>query len=325
MRTDQRVFTAAIMLILGACEVEFDPRGDFIDRVAAFGALSPQRSLHLIRLTRTYDPPSLNPADYASDNQVGNAVVTITVDTSVTLLRDTTYERDETTRYPDSIRAYVYSPGSLRRGQSYTLTADVAGYGTLTGTTVVPSVGIVEVGIESRTVITNPDINLRDILIYGTPAPNAEASMIRIFLEYEVATLNPGILKKEEVPVITTNYVDCLTYDAAFPQIRRRQQSGGREVWTIPYVSYSRTIQKVLKVNEGHVVSFKRAIAVIVQADRHLYRYYSLVGGFRDEFSIRVDEPNYTNIQNGIGIFGSYTADTLSIPLPAGFPKITCP
>ena len=146
-----------------------------------------------------------------------------------------------------------------------------------------------------------------------------------MFLEYEVPTLDPGVLRKEEVPLLTTNYQDCLTYDAVYPQIRRRQQASGREAWVFPYVSYQRAILKILKSHEGQTVEFKRVIVAIIQADRHLYSYFSLVGGFRDEFSIRVDEPNYTNIDGGLGFFGSFTADSVSVTLPLDFPKITCP
>ncbi len=43
----------------------------------------------------------------------------------------------------------------------------------------------------------------------------------------------------------------------------------------------------------------------VVAYDGHLSRYYSSVHGSLDEFSVRVDETTYTNLNGGIGIFGS--------------------
>ena len=313
------------LVLLGACEVEFDPKGTFLDRVVVFGVISPQRNIHIIRLSTTYDPPEFNPLEQTSSNQISSAVVSISVDNIETVLQDSTYPRNDTSRYQDSIRAFVYAPGSIQRGKTYTLTATTPAYGTVTATTIPPAIGIVEVEQNSGTVLTTPDVNRRDAIFYAIPANNAEGHVVKVFLEYEVPTLNPGIHVKEEVPATTTNYVDCLTYDAVYPQIRRRQQVAGRELWILPYVSYQRTILKILKAHDGHMVNFKRVIVTLVQADKHLYGYFSLVGGFRDEFSIRVDEPNYTNIQGGLGFFGSFTADSLSITLPITFPKIACP
>lgn len=310
---------------ISACDVEFNPKGDFLDRAVIFGVLSPQQTVHIVRITKTYDPPGFNPIEYTASNQITNAVVTITVNALTTVLTDTTLRREDTSRYQDSIRAFVYTPSTIQRGSTYTLSATIPGYGTLTAQTTPPAIGTIEVDQTTRTSLTNPDISRRDVLLYATPANNGEGHLVKVFLEYEVATVTPGTFVKEEVPTLTTNYQDCLTYDAVYPQIRRRQQVAGREVWLLPFDSYQRTILKILKTHEGQVVNFRRVILAIVQADKPLYTYYSLVGGFRDEFSIRVDEPNYSNIEGGLGFFGSYTADSLSIALPPDFPKITCP
>ncbi len=314
---------SSVLAILLACDTEFNPKGEFLDRVVVWGTLSTQRSEHVVRISTTYDPPGFNPLEYTQSNEISGAVVTIEVNATTTVLRDTTVPRDETNRYQDSIRAYVYAPGTISRGAVYTLTAAVPGYGTVTATTTPPGSGMIEIDSNNRLILTNPDVNRRDAFIFATPANNAEGHAVRVFLEYEVVTLSPGVFMKEEVPVTTSNYQDCLTYDRAYPSIRRRQNIG-REPWVMPYTSYRRTILKILKAYEGHVVSFRRAILTLTQADKHLYRYYSLVGGFRDEFSIRVDEPNYTNIQGGLGVFGSFTTDSLFVNLPADFPKIQC-
>jgi len=48
-----------------------------------------------------------------------------------------------------------------------------------------------------------------------------------------------------------------------------------------------------------------------------LYNYYGIANGFRDPNTIRVDEPDFTNIAGGVGVFGGFVQDTLVVALPA--------
>lgn len=327
MKASRRVIHifAACSVLLAACQDDLNPKGPFLDTVVVFGILSPVRTDHLVRVSTTYDPPAFDPLEHTSSNQVANATLTVQVGASVTTLRDTTFARSETSRYQDSIKAYVFSSSSLQRGSSYTLSVSVPGRGTFTATTAPPSQGIIEIDLDSRPAITTPDVSRSDLIIYATPANNSEGHMVRVFLDYEVVTQSPGVIRSEEIPMTITNYRDCITYDASYPRIRRRQNIAGRELWIFPFDNYRRTILKILKTYEGQMVRFPRVTIVLTQADEHLYKYYSLVGGFRDEFTIRVDEPNYTNIQGGLGVFGSFATDSVSVGLPSNFPRITCP
>ncbi|MEK7671562.1 MAG: hypothetical protein AAB344_05010 [Bacteroidota bacterium] len=52
------------------------------------------------------------------------------------------------------------------------------------------------------------------------------------------------------------------------------------------------------------------------QLDDALYAYYTTANGFPDSGTLRLDEPDYTNIEGGLGVFALsstivVTADTL--------------
>ncbi len=49
--------------------------------------------------------------------------------------------------------------------------------------------------------------------------------------------------------------------------------------------------------------------------DQFLAGYISTTNGFLDNLSIRLDEPNYTNISGGLGIFGAYQYNDFQITL----------
>jgi hypothetical protein len=54
---------------------------------------------------------------------------------------------------------------------------------------------------------------------------------------------------------------------------------------------------------------------VLTQVEDNLYKYYNIVNGFQDEFSIRTDLPDYTNIRGGVGLFGAMTEDSVVVDL----------
>lgn len=314
------------ILLLAGCDSSFDPRGPFLDRLVVYGVLTPINQEHYVRLLSTYDPPTLNPLDNTSSNQVSNAVVSLAFDTTAVALRDTVVPRDDPGRYTDSIKAFVASPLSIIRGKTYSLTVNSPFYGILTATTRVPGAGLMEIDIESRYSLTTPGLARSDIAIFVTPSQSTEGHAVRIFVEYELPVANPGVIVTQEIPLDITNYQNCTTFDSEYPIVRRRELVGGRELWRFRLEHYRRALIRILKSHEGVVVDFKRVYVELVQTDEHLYKYYSLVNGFQDQFTIRVDQPNYTNVTGGLGLFGSFVSDTtvISATLAPDFPSLSC-
>lgn len=315
-----------VLFLAGGCETDFDPRGAFLDRLVVYAVLTPINQEHYVRLSSTYDPPGFNPLDFVQNIQVSTATVSIAVDTTVIALRDTVVSRDDLGRYTDSISAFVASPLTIQRGKNYILTVNSPTYGVLIGSTLVPKAGQIEIDNDSRFSLTSPAAATRDILISAIPYASAEGHMVRVFIEYELPVANPGVIVTAEVPLEITDYRDCTTYSAAYPRARRRELNSSREIWRFALENYRRILIRILKENEGMIIAFKRIYVELVQTDEHLYKYYSVVNGFQDQFSIRVDQPNYTNIQRGLGVFGSFTSDTtiVSSTLAPNFPDLTC-
>ena len=80
-------------------------------------------------------------------------------------------------------------------------------------------------------------------------------------------------------------------------------------------LAYAYTLRKII-ADYGDVY-FRQANCYLVQTDQALYVYYNVANGFRDAFSIRMDQPDYSNIEGGLGVFGSYNVDKKSYELPS--------
>lgn len=58
--------------------------------------------------------------------------------------------------------------------------------------------------------------------------------------------------------------------------------------------------------NEKIEVSISHAVFTLTVYDHPLGTYYSSVAQFSDRFTVNLDEPDFSNIQGGYGIFGTY-------------------
>ena len=319
------VYGAILLLVVLGCESDFNPKGPFYDRMVVYSVLSPGSTTQFARVFTTYNPPGFNPLESTASNQVANATVSIASGASLFMFHETTFVRTDLSRYQDSVRAFVASPVNLVRGNTYALTVVSPSYGTVTASMTIPGAdGSIAVDPSSLPALTQPGLISNDIFVFATPSESGQGHLIQVYLEYEIAAV-PGVYMREEIPVKITNYRDCLTFDAVYPEIRRRQSGSADELWTFPHLNYQRIILKILKQHEGQIVNFRRVIFNLTQADQNLYSYLSLVNGFRDEFSIRVDRPNYTNVQGGLGLFGSFAADSIAINVGPMFSGLTCP
>jgi len=109
---------------------------------------------------------------------------------------------------------------------------------------------------------------------------------------------------------------------AQYPTLRRRNGtaavgSGPQTAETTFYLNstYEATISLIHATHGTPNIRMKRAVFLLQQADRHFFTYYSYANSFQDRLTIRVDQPDYTNMDGALGFFGSMTIDTLAFPL----------
>lgn len=67
------------------------------------------------------------------------------------------------------------------------------------------------------------------------------------------------------------------------------------------------------------VVKFVRTTVHVTQIGDPLFNYHNIAGGFNDEFSIRTDQPDYSNIVGGFGLFAAFILENFHRPYPDDF------
>jgi hypothetical protein len=141
-------------------------------------------------------------------------------------------------------------------------------------------------------------------------ASEAFGFMVRAFLEYERTQGINTLVLREEVPILV-----FLSGSLVYPEIIRRTNSSAGY---FPVLGFKAAQSKIYANNPPGSVTIKRAVFVLTQVEYNLYAYYNIVHGFLDPSSIRLDQPDFTNIVNGIGVFGAYTENTLVYDLKPG-------
>jgi hypothetical protein len=63
----------------------------------------------------------------------------------------------------------------------------------------------------------------------------------------------------------------------------------------------------------------EKALFRLLVLDKNLAAYYSMQKTFLDEFSVRVNQPDFTNIEGGLGVFGIYAIKKSEIQIDASY------
>jgi hypothetical protein len=134
------------------------------------------------------------------------------------------------------------------------------------------------------------------MVVYSILTTNSDTQYVRIYSTYNPPDNDP-MRNADEISV----------QDAQVSITQEEGPTFSFQPMTIPRAGESRYL-------------FTQALFYVVQFDVALWNYYSVANMFRDKLSVRTDEPDYTNINNGTGVFGSTTVDSLVWPIPHFIP-----
>lgn len=303
----------ALCAHVGGCREALNPRGPYEEKVVVFAILTTLSDTQYVRIYRTYNPPAFDPLEVTTDNAVTGAQVVIREGTSVYRFRDTTIFRADKSRYRSDIDAYVAYSFAVQPGKTYTLSVELPDGHTLQSELTVPPDATMR--NDNFIALQNPFLFDEEIDLKSFLSPLTRGFVVHTFVEYEVLTEGVWRPYREEIPLAIRSQVDCKTFDPVYPPLLRRK-AGQPELTLYQVSAYTTTLRRVWNSHPRSNVRLKQVAFELNQLDRNLYDYYSLANGFRDEFSIRTDEPDYSSISGGLGIFGALTKQRLVVSIP---------
>jgi hypothetical protein len=301
-------------LFLLSCDQSFNPKDDQRKELVIFSVLSNDRDLQFVRVASYYDVSGFDPSENKTDASLRGARVTIASLTGVLAFRDTVFPRLDTDRYALPINAFVATAFRAEPGKRYDLLVACEGRGTATASVTLPDRPIISIYPGELALQSPSSYNPRSrFSLRTTLSPFAKGSLCQLFIDYQV--FQDSIWKDGRVEVPYEIIADTLgVWAASYPKLTR--VFGNATSVSFKYWTYTRMLYKIYEQFEGKKVVITRAVLRVLQCEQSYYDYFNTVNGFKDGLSIRVDQPEYTNINGGVGLFGAYTVDSLVYSLP---------
>lgn len=310
------ILLSAVMVIC-SCEENFSPKEEFEKQYAAsciIGIHSTASSFSAeLFLSSSYDVEGVDPYTNNMDPVINGATALLTYggDNNYIMEEDSSVYYHPTiidsilwaeyNRYGNPYNSYVHRNIPVRY-QPLRLSIELPNGKTLSSQTSLPKGIFLEYSYDFPRGITS---NINQWVFGDTWEITWKASQEQMyFAELVLSYMIDDEIRSAEIPL---QYVNTGT--AAEPVYPKFNYPG-----KLSY-SFDALDQFMKNISEGiddkSRINILNASLSITELDKELSNYYSSINGYLDGYSIRLDEQVYSNINGGIGIFGSYRTTTI--------------
>lgn len=280
-RFSARIIALAIIL-LSACNEQFDPRAPLDEQLIVYSVLSTDRNVQIVRVQTSYMPSDFNALTYTSDNSITDAFVSIKESNKTYRLRDTLFARDDSLRYKFPMRAYYLGSFTPQRGKSYQVIVQSPSYGQVSSSVIVPDRPQIYSPPIVTQILDRPDRSPQDatIVFIVQLSKNARGYVGRLLLYYDVLKGSEWVEERAEIPITSA---DSSSYSLDIPIYPQLAIAPGTSQVGLMYKNgYYRGILNILNSRyKSTRLIFKWATLVLLQTDQNLFNYYSATHGTR--------------------------------------------
>ena len=306
-----------IALIMLACDEPFTPKGPFEQKMAVFAILSTNADTQYVRLFRSFDPPGFNPDETTEGRMIKVAAVTVAQNGRTTQYRVNALPRTDTSNLSGDMIAYVAAPFRPEGGKTYELSVKTETDGNLSATIAVPDTGWIRClnpwAMSISRVLYDRTKN-EDIAVQANISSGATGYMVQFYIEFSALKGSEWVAMRMEIPnrayaidstIISYGY-PILMRRSTYPGLPHEHQVQGA---TFSVDAYRQKLKELLSTY-GNNLLIHLALFIQTQVEENLYKYYNIANGFQDPRSVRMDTPDWTNINGGLGLFGAVVQDS---------------
>ncbi|MFC2133026.1 DUF4249 family protein [Bacteroidota bacterium] len=300
------IIFALSSILYFSCHDEFSLEAQFKPRNILSCIIRPDTSLQVVSLSTSYQGEGQNPYIHTEPPAIIGADVKMWFDNDVYQFRDTSLARNDTSRY--NLPVNVYYNNELKPTEG----------------------GIVEVeallpnGLLLTSLTQIPDVSGVSFALSDTLVPPAYGR----FLELNWTNIGELIYDPKLV-IVYFNRIDHQKYETEIPL--NYFENGEEFTPNYPIASVKNSLvfemnaidRTMAEISEGDPDKTNYAITEIklkvMVFDENLSAYYSSVQQFLDGFTIKVDQPDFSNVEGGFGIFGSYNVTEYNLKIDENY------
>lgn len=282
---------AVFALILNSCEENFSPKDDYQEKYILYSIINTDSSYQTAVLQSSYNIDGYDPYTNTVTPLIQGADIRIRQGDKVFFMRDTSTVRTDTSRYKTPVHFYYTDNFVLQGSDSLEIIAILPNGKKLYGITGVAN--SIEFSKESDHVLPPEE---KDFFSFIWNAPTSSSWYLPKFIFYY---LKDGVRYSKEVP---SGYrIENGKWVAVYPAITNnniiRFQNSALDS-ALAQISNGDPNKSNYKIFGG--------VLTLLIFNESISNYYSTTNGFLDDFTVRIDEADYTNIKGGFGIFGTF-------------------
>jgi hypothetical protein len=319
MRPALFILCSALLLVSG-CDQTFAPKAEFQEQyvLQAFvqGDVGRAPMTMNALLAKTYDVDGFDPSVNTNDPAVDSAFVTLKTNARLDTLRERLRIKKDSLRYGSRQRYYTGRIITPSPSELVYINARLPNGRVLSAQTIIPV---------PRSVVSSYDFP------HGvTTHANFPAGIHSWTLSWASDQDPSGHVFFPRLLILYSKTVDTLEVLGSFP-VPMTLGEGNKPIYpsstfenfctfdfeAIDWAMAQLSDADAQKGDFGvHSMQFE-----VLEYDAALSKYYSSVNGSLDQFSIRIDQPIYSNVGGGIGIFGSSYDNRYTFDLDFSFVK----
>ncbi len=296
------LFGSVTLLSLSSCDQSLNPKGDYVERYVLNCILRGDTTYQVAVISHSYDINGFDPYKNTTDPAITGADLRLWYNDSVFVFRDSVVTRLGNVRYDDSLKIYYLKNIHLSYSKPIEIEALLPNGRRLKSSSTTAEEIIFDYENSSRVI---PPVNTNLVLVQWNYNEN-EYYMPRFIVTYYKNVNGQSEQHTIEIPV---KYVQK---DGKYIPVYSRVSNQFAVTYNPDDVK--RALQSI---SEGDPDKSNYSVLinnqVIVYAlDQNLMRYFS-ANSQDNSFTVRLDENDFSNIDGGFGVFGSYVAKSYTI------------
>jgi hypothetical protein len=305
------------------CDQALQPNAPFQKRLVVYAVLTNRSDTQFARVYTSYPSEGDTPGADSARYGMLDAILTIRQGSNIYQFLDTLVLADSVKGGPVWVRARVAHGLTPSERLPYDLAVSSPSLGTARSSLIYLAPGRLTVA-NAESLFLPSAVDRFPVAV--TLSADAAAYIVRFTLEYEVLTGGVWRPARVEVPLGRETSAGAAQGNYIYPSLMARGQLSdvaleGRAGVVFPGWAYRGVLAQLRDTYGGTNLRFRNAVFTLTQVNLALYAYYSTANAFFGAATLRLDEPDYSNIQGGLGVFGAIRddADTLRLSTTLDF------
>jgi len=307
-------FMVSEALLLLSCSDQVNPKTDLENVYSLNCIMRGDTTSQIATVTHSYEISGFDPASNTTNPFIAGARIKVYYNDSVFVFRDTTAIRTDISRYTTPIHYYYVNKLYPKSGDSIKIVATLPNGKVLSAAT--------KTYQTSSVFFTNQQDQYTSIYSYtiylkfGWVSVLSTADIASAFFAPDLLIYyhkNDDPAKKRLIKKVPWLYSE--TAGPVYPPIQN-------SIFDIAYdmSTVNRAMSEIAgsDPDKGNYIIEGASFRILVM-DQNLATYYNAQKTYMDEFSVRINQPDFTNIKGGLGIFGSFTVRLMVVPVATDY------